>query len=89
MSFVDRVALHQDVLGSLGQCAPPEGAFHVVVLRDRRRTMIGVDQNSTIMFPAPLMTTIQELSAFMGREAATAGEQVGVTAAAHRNGAIV
>jgi hypothetical protein len=35
------------------------------------------------------MTTIQGLSAFMGREAAVAGEQVAVTAAAHPNGAPV
>jgi hypothetical protein len=29
---------------------------------------IGVDKNSTMMFPAPLMTTIQELGAFIARE---------------------
>jgi regulator of protease activity HflC (stomatin/prohibitin superfamily) len=47
---------------------------------------IGVDKNSTIMFPAPLMTTIQELGAFMEREAAAASEQGAATAAAHPNG---
>jgi regulator of protease activity HflC (stomatin/prohibitin superfamily) len=31
---------------------------------------IGVDKNSTIVFPAPLMTTIAELGAFLAREAA-------------------
>src|SRR3954468_20475729 len=31
---------------------------------------IGVDKNSTIMFPAPLMSTIQELGAFLDRETA-------------------
>jgi regulator of protease activity HflC (stomatin/prohibitin superfamily) len=36
---------------------------------------IGVDKNSTVVFPAPLMTTIQELGAFVAREAAAAGEQ--------------
>src|SRR6266550_3653344 len=36
---------------------------------------IGVDKNSTIMFPAPLMSTIQELGAFLSRESAAAGEQ--------------
>src|ERR1035437_9651543 len=29
---------------------------------------IAVDKNSTVVFPAPLMSTIQELSAFLGRE---------------------
>ena len=31
---------------------------------------IGVDKNSTIMFPAPLMSTIEEVGAFLSREAA-------------------
>ena len=31
---------------------------------------IAVDKNSTVVFPAPLMTTIQELGAFFAREAA-------------------
>ena len=30
--FVDRVALHQDALGTLGNRAPPERAFEVVIL---------------------------------------------------------
>ena len=29
---------------------------------------IGVDKNTTVVFPAPLMSTIQELTAFLGRE---------------------
>jgi hypothetical protein len=29
---------------------------------------IGVERNTTIMFPAPLMSTIQELTAFLSRE---------------------
>ncbi|MGH8898824.1 MAG: slipin family protein [Egibacteraceae bacterium] len=29
---------------------------------------IGVDKNTTVVFPAPLMSTIQELGAFLGRE---------------------
>jgi hypothetical protein len=33
---------------------------------------IGVDKNSTIVFPAPLMSTIQELGAFLSRERAAA-----------------
>jgi regulator of protease activity HflC (stomatin/prohibitin superfamily) len=34
---------------------------------------IGVDKNTTVVFPAPLMTTIAELGAFLSREAAAAG----------------
>src|SRR3954464_15269514 len=36
---------------------------------------IAVDKNSTVVFPAPLMSTIQELGAFMARESAAAGDQ--------------
>jgi regulator of protease activity HflC (stomatin/prohibitin superfamily) len=31
---------------------------------------LGVDKNTTVVFPAPLMSTIQELSAFLARESA-------------------
>src|SRR5918999_2816805 len=34
---------------------------------------IGVDQNSTVIVPAPLMSTIQELGAFLDREAGALG----------------
>jgi regulator of protease activity HflC (stomatin/prohibitin superfamily) len=34
---------------------------------------ISVDKNSTVLFPAPLMSTIQELGAFLGRERSAAG----------------
>jgi regulator of protease activity HflC (stomatin/prohibitin superfamily) len=37
---------------------------------------IAVDKNSTVVFPAPLMSTIQELGAFLSRETAAAGEPV-------------
>jgi regulator of protease activity HflC (stomatin/prohibitin superfamily) len=33
---------------------------------------LGVDKNTTVVFPAPLMSTIQELGAFLAREAAAA-----------------
>src|SRR5213595_1095922 len=33
---------------------------------------IGVDKNTTVVFPAPLMSTIQELGAFLAREASAA-----------------
>jgi regulator of protease activity HflC (stomatin/prohibitin superfamily) len=34
---------------------------------------IGVDKNTTVVFPAPLMSTIEELGGFLAREAAAAG----------------
>jgi regulator of protease activity HflC (stomatin/prohibitin superfamily) len=34
---------------------------------------IGVDKNTTVVFPAPLMTTIAELGSFIAREKAAAG----------------
>jgi regulator of protease activity HflC (stomatin/prohibitin superfamily) len=37
---------------------------------------IGVDKNSTVVFPAPLMTTIAELGAFLAREQAAAAPVV-------------
>jgi hypothetical protein len=40
---------------------------------------IGVDQNTTVVFPAPLMSTIQELGAFLAREQA-AGTTLAPTA---------
>ncbi|AIX99957.1 hypothetical protein ART_0359 [Arthrobacter sp. PAMC 25486] len=51
----------------------------------------GVDKNTTVVFPAPLMSTISELGAFLARETASAkavqdppvvplGTPVGVTA---------
>jgi regulator of protease activity HflC (stomatin/prohibitin superfamily) len=33
---------------------------------------IGVDKNTTVVFPAPLMSTIQELTSFLSREGASA-----------------
>jgi hypothetical protein len=33
---------------------------------------LGVDQNTTVVFPAPLMSTIGELGAFLAREAGAA-----------------
>ncbi|WP_425394873.1 slipin family protein [Actinospica robiniae] len=40
---------------------------------------IGVDKNTTIVFPAPLMTTIAELGAFLAREKTAAGPAVAVS----------
>jgi regulator of protease activity HflC (stomatin/prohibitin superfamily) len=36
---------------------------------------IAVDKNSTVVFPAPLMSTIQELGAFLKRESAAAADR--------------
>jgi regulator of protease activity HflC (stomatin/prohibitin superfamily) len=44
---------------------------------------IGVDKNTTVVFPAPLMSTIQELTAFLGRENASSRSGV---APPHSNG---
>jgi hypothetical protein len=33
---------------------------------------LGVDKNTTVVFPAPLMSTIGELGAFLARETAAA-----------------
>jgi regulator of protease activity HflC (stomatin/prohibitin superfamily) len=35
---------------------------------------LGVDKNTTVVFPAPLMSTISELGAFLARETATAAK---------------
>jgi len=44
---------------------------------------IGVDKNTTVVFPAPLMSTIGELSAFLAREgqAASSGSTSPIKAA--------
>lgn len=43
---------------------------------------IGVDKNTTVVFPAPLMSTIGELGSFLTREAAAANPEADVSAAA-------
>ena len=61
---------------------------------------IGVDKNTTVVFPAPLMTTIAELGAFLARESAAAGHSeppsgdtpkpaIKPVAVAHSNGKVV
>jgi hypothetical protein len=42
---------------------------------------LGVDKNTTVVFPAPLMSTIQELGAFLARET----HHAEADAAAHSN----
>ena len=41
---------------------------------------IGVDKNTTVVFPAPLMTTIAELGAFLARETHAAAHAGGPAA---------
>jgi regulator of protease activity HflC (stomatin/prohibitin superfamily) len=45
---------------------------------------IGVDKNSTVVFPAPLMSTIAELSAFLAREDRAAKAGIAETSATPR-----
>jgi regulator of protease activity HflC (stomatin/prohibitin superfamily) len=47
---------------------------------------IAVDKNSTVVFPAPLMSTIGELGAFLNREAQAAGSIPAPVATASTNG---
>src|SRR5690349_21456508 len=58
--------------GELGRASDTMMAHPLALQLRNLQTMveIGVDKNSTIMFPAPLMSTIQELGAFLSREAA-------------------
>ena len=68
--------------GELGR-ASDEMMAHPLALQLRNlQTMveIGVDKNSTIMFPAPLMSTIEEVGAFLSREAAAAVSGTPMTA---------
>jgi hypothetical protein len=42
---------------------------------------LGVDKNTTVVFPAPLMSTIAELGAFLAREGAAATDAAAAVAA--------
>jgi hypothetical protein len=39
---------------------------------------IGVERNTTVVFPAPLMSTIGELGTFLARETNAAAQSTGV-----------
>ena len=56
--------------GELGRASDVMMAHPLALQLRNLQTMveIGVDKNSTIMFPAPLMSTIGELGAFLNRE---------------------
>lgn len=67
--------------GELGRASDVMMAHPLALQLRNLQTMveIGVDKNSTIVFPAPLMSTIQELGAFLSRETAAASHPVPVT----------
>jgi len=62
--------------GELGHASDVMMAHPLALQLRNLQTMvdIGVDKNSTIMFPAPLMSTIGELGAFLAREEQAAAE---------------
>jgi len=45
---------------------------------------IGVDKNTTVVFPAPLMSTIEELGSFLAREKAASTQPAGIQPASAR-----
>jgi len=47
---------------------------------------IGVDKNTTVVFPAPLMSTIQELGTFLSRELSASTSASSPTRSGHTNG---
>jgi regulator of protease activity HflC (stomatin/prohibitin superfamily) len=61
--------------GELAQAADVMMAHPLALQLRNLQTLveIAVDKNSTVVFPAPLMSTIQELGAFLGRESIAAG----------------
>jgi regulator of protease activity HflC (stomatin/prohibitin superfamily) len=75
--------------GELGHASDVMMAHPLALQLRNLQTMvdIGVDKNSTIMFPAPLMSTIGELGAFLARENAAAGHPPAVPPPARTNGA--
>ncbi len=62
--------------GELGRASDIMTAHPLALQLRNLQTMveIGVDKNSTIVFPAPLMSTIGELGAFLARETNAAGD---------------
>ena len=63
--------------GELGHASDVMMAHPLALQLRNLQTMveIGVDKNSTIVFPAPLMSTIGELGAFLARENAAADDR--------------
>jgi regulator of protease activity HflC (stomatin/prohibitin superfamily) len=77
--------------GELGRASDVMMAHPLALQLRNLQTMveIGVDKNSTIVFPAPLMSTIQELGAFLAREVKAADGLPRPPAAPTRNGELV
>ncbi|RYV53064.1 slipin family protein [Pengzhenrongella frigida] len=64
---------------------------HPVALQLRNlQTLVelGVDKNSTVVFPAPLMSTIGEIGAFLARESAAAARRAPLGSRASARGAV-
>jgi hypothetical protein len=59
---------------ALGQASDTMMAHPLALQLRNLQTLveIGVDKNTTVVFPAPLMTTIAELGSFLAREKAAA-----------------
>jgi hypothetical protein len=77
-----REALAADALGTAADIM----MAHPLALQLRNLQSLvelGVDKNTTVVFPAPLMSTISELGSFIAREnaAATTGPSVPLTPA--------
>ena len=64
--------------GELGQAADVMAAHPLAPQLRNLQTLVevAVDKNSTVVFPAPLMSTIGELGAFLARESQAAGERL-------------
>ena len=62
---------------ALGQASDTMMAHPLALQLRNLQTLveIGVDKNTTVVFPAPLMTTIAELGSFLAREKAAASTQ--------------
>lgn len=62
---------------SLGEASDTMMAHPLALQLRNLQTLveIGVDKNSTVVFPAPLMSTIGELGTFLNRETAAAADQ--------------
>ena len=62
--------------GELGRASDVMMAHPLALQLRNLQTLVevAVDKNSTVVFPAPLMSTIAELGAFLAREGQAAGE---------------
>ena len=65
-SAADPIGISQGTIAEVGEFTGKEKAPLVQVRK------IGVDKNTTVVFPAPLMSTIEELGSFIASEKAAA-----------------